>query len=298
MFKYSLKGSLKHQGFFFKTFILLGFTFFFFLLSVFLWKVFTAADIHNISSLKTLQFLQSVGTFILPPLLVAYLWSKKPLAYLHLTRKSTFAIYVYILIFMILIIPFINLLGYVNQQIELPETLKTIEDWMRSSELQAKEFTDNLLKVTGLSALLLNIILIAVLPAIGEELYFRGVLQRIIGEPKNMMVGIWLAAFIFSAIHMQFYGFIPRFLMGAFFGYLVYWSGNLWLPIMAHFVNNGLAVVFFYFKHNGHHVPDIETIGTESTRWIGVTSGFIGVVGIVFLYKKIKLSTENKNLLA
>ena len=97
-------------------------------------------------------------------------------------------------------------------------------------------------------------------------------------------MAIWLAAFIFSAIHFQFYGFVPRFLLGAFFGYLLVWSGNLWLPVLAHFTNNAVAIVFYYLKNNGFHVFDIDTLGTGNTLWIGYVSGLLTLI-MIFLFR-------------
>jgi hypothetical protein len=106
----------------------------------------------------------------------------------------------------------------------------------------------------------------------------------------NVKIAIWLAAFIFSAIHMQFFGFFPRLLLGAFFGYLLLWSGNLWLPIVAHFTNNGIAIVFYYLKYNGYKVPDIDTIGTGSTLWLGIVSVVFLIFGFMWLKLKIQHS--------
>nr|WP_256471379.1 CPBP family intramembrane glutamic endopeptidase [Solitalea agri] len=103
----------------------------------------------------------------------------------------------------------------------------------------------------NLNQLWLNLFMMAVLPAIGEELLFRGVAQRLfIDTFKNANAGIWVAAIVFSALHFQFYGFLPRMLLGVLFGYLFYWSGNIWLAVFAHFVNNATVVVFSYlFQH-------------------------------------------------
>jgi len=123
------------------------------------------------------------------------------------------------------------------------------------------------------------------LPAFGEELFFRSALQGLFSRTMNVKLAVWIAAIIFSAIHFQFYGFVPRMLLGAFFGYLLAWSENLWLPILAHFANNVLAVIFFYLKTNGYKVIDIDTIGIGSTLWLGIVSGLLAIVGL-FLFQK------------
>jgi len=100
--------------------------------------------------------------------------------------------------------------------------------------------------------MLFNIFMIAIVAAIGEELIFRGVIQKIFARwTGNIHLAIIITGFLFSLIHLQFYGFFPRWLLGVMFGYLMVWSGTLWLPIFAHFVNNAVAVLVSYLIHKG-----------------------------------------------
>jgi membrane protease YdiL (CAAX protease family) len=88
------------------------------------------------------------------------------------------------------------------------------------------------------------VIIIALLPAIGEEVCFRSILQRIIIQiTRNAMSGILITAFIFSALHFQFEGFLPRMFLGFMLGYLYWYSGSIWTSMLAHFVNNAVQVV-------------------------------------------------------
>jgi len=97
--------------------------------------------------------------------------------------------------------------------------------------------------------MILNLFIIAILPAVGEEFFFRGVLQKILIRLfKSVHVAIWVTAFIFSAIHFQFFGFVPRFILGLIFGYLFFWSGTLWLPVISHFINNAVPVIMSYIQ--------------------------------------------------
>lgn len=130
---------------------------------------------------------------------------------------------------------------------KLPGFLKGIEDWMLRKELEVGNLTKQLLVMNSISVLLVNLLMFVVIPAFGEELIFRGCLQKIFKRlTGNYHIAIWITAIIFSAIHVQFYGFIPRMLLGALFGYLLVWSGSLWLPILAHFMNNAIAVITAY----------------------------------------------------
>lgn len=282
-----IKGSLKDSGFFNKIMQLLAVVFLAIVVITLLTTLFTDSDLNNIRSVKQMQLIQSVILFIGSPLVLAYLWSNNPLGYLQLKTTNKPSVYILVVIAMVSAIPLINLLTDLNRQIALPESLSAVENWMKATETQLEELTIKILNVNAVSDLIFNLFLIAFIAGLGEELFFRGILQKIMGEWKNPVLAIWLAAFIFSFIHLQFYGFFPRLLLGAFFGYLLFWSGNLWLPVLAHTVNNGVAVVFYYLKYNGVNVPDIDTIGTGNTLYVSGISLFIGVICVLRIRKEL-----------
>jgi membrane protease YdiL (CAAX protease family) len=127
---------------------------------------------------------------------------------------------------------------------KLPVFMERIETWMQGMEASAEKVTNLLLSGTDGFSIAMNLFVVAIMAAVTEEFLFRGVFQRIIGKwTVKPQVIIWTVAVIFSAVHLQFYGFIPRLLMGAYFGYLIYWSKNIWLPVLAHFTNNAVAVI-------------------------------------------------------
>jgi membrane protease YdiL (CAAX protease family) len=112
----------------------------------------------------------------------------------------------------------------------------------------ASELTGFLIKSSGMRDLTINIFILAVIPSIAEEMIFRGILQQILCRVfKSGHIGIWLTAILFSAIHLQFFGFLPRLILGLSFGYLFFWSRNLWLPVIAHFINNFIPVMMTFF---------------------------------------------------
>lgn len=150
-----------------------------------------------------------------------------------------------------------------NAGIHFPDFLKGFENWAREKEEYAAELTQTMTQFDSTNELLIAFLVIAIIPAIGEELVFRGLIQNEFQRvSKNPHVSIWLAAILFSAFHLQFFGFIPRILLGALFGYLYYWSGNISLAILAHFVNNGVAVFALYFHQRGELTFNVE--GTEA----------------------------------
>ena len=249
--------------------------------------------------MKWLQLLQSVATFLLPALAGAYLWSNTPMQWLHLDSKPSWQEALAAVVVMLLAIPGINLLSAWNQQMVLPEWMSGIEQWMRMQEDAAAQLTEQFLRVDTVGGLLVNIGLMALLPAVGEELTFRGVVQGMF--TRNRHVAIWATAAIFSFVHMQFYGFLPRMLMGAMFGYMLWWTGSLWVPMLMHFVNNCAAVVVAFWAYNyleEGSAEMLDTIGTEDTILLGVFSICIVLIMMVmygYFYSHGKILTNEKD---
>ncbi len=255
------------------------------LISILLVKFMTDGDYSNLSTIRTAQFIESTFIFILPPLFIALLFNAKPFHWLGMDSKVTAKQILWVIVLMIVVVPFINLVTSLNQQITLPAGLKSIEDAMKLAEESAATLTNRLLHVHSISALLFNVFLISLVPAIGEELFFRGVIQKMFSEKINAVAAIWITAVIFSFFHFQFYGFIPRVLLGALLGYLYFWSGNLWLPVIAHFLNNAFAVVFYYLQFNGMVTFNIDTVGSGSGYYVGIISGVLVVLIALRIYR-------------
>lgn len=285
----TLNGLSKEPGLGLKTIQLVLLTIVSAMISLLLSSLITGGDLSRISAIKTAQLFQSVGLFVIPPLLLAFFWSPQPLTYLRINRFPTFSSAIFAIVVMIAAIPAINLLGELNHAVRFPDFLSFLEKYMMEMETKAEELTHKMLAVSSIPDLLINIGLIAVIPAVGEELFFRGIIQRLLQDKIKMHVAVWITAFIFSSIHFQFYGFIPRMLMGAFLGYLYVWTNNLWVPILAHFTNNALAVVFFYLKNTGQTTVDLENIGNSETYLAGILSMVTVTVLIYFFRSKISV---------
>ena len=200
----------------------------------------------SLEFLKLIQIFSSFGMFVVSALLFAKLESNDWISYLRLKRFSVLLFLLTILI-MFSFGPILEWSSELNKSMKLPGFLKELEDWMLIKEKQVGDLTKQLLVMNSVIVLLVNLLMFAIIPAFGEELIFRGCLQKIFKRwTGNYHIAIWITAIIFSAIHVQFYGFIPRMLLGALFGYLLVWSGSLWLPILAHFMNNAVAVITAY----------------------------------------------------
>ena len=239
------------------------------------------SDLNNPETIKVLKYfqvVQSIGVFIIPPFILGWLFHGNIAEYLSLNKSVNFASVLLVLLLSFAASPFINFIGEMNANMQLPEWLSGLETWMKTAEENAAELTEVFLKVDNLGGLLFNIFMVAFLPAIGEELLFRGVIQRIFTNwTKSFHWGIWITAILFSAMHMQFYGFVPRMFLGVLFGYLLIWSGSMWLPIIAHFLNNAVAVVGMYMIDKNLLTPDIEEFGSTSESY------YMAVVSIVLI---------------
>ncbi|NLA62120.1 MAG: CPBP family intramembrane metalloprotease [Bacteroidales bacterium] len=197
--------------------------------------------------------IQMVLMFFMPAITLITWSGNKPIVFLGL-QSSRDSLVLYLLAFAILLggMPFITLISELNQMLVLPQWLSGLELWMKNLEESAQVTTNLLLEGTSIWDLLGNILFIGVFAAVAEEVFFRGALQQLLGKLfKNKHLAVWVTAFIFSLLHMQFYGFLPRIILGAVLGYLFVYSKNLWIPIFVHFLNNALVVIFnFFFREN------------------------------------------------
>lgn len=240
----------------------------------------------NLNLLKYLQISQSTGLFLIPPFILGYLFSGNSWSYLKI-RQFPF-MFPAVVTFLILLscLPVVNFLNEFNQGLQLPGWLSGVENWMKRSEQAAERLTESFLAVDSMNGLLLNLFMIAVIPAIGEELLFRGVIQRILVEwTQNIHLGIFIAAFIFSAFHFQFYGFLPRLLLGVLFGYLFVYSGSIWYPVIAHFLNNAMAVLVYYFVGKEGVEESIDQFGTKGISVLFVLAGIILLILLFRLFR-------------
>lgn len=205
----------------------------------------STADISQYPDMMRLfQLVSTLGTFLFPAIAIAWTCSTNPKDYLSIGKLPDRNMLLLIAVSMLLLTPAISLTALLNKQMELPAFMAPIENWMKSQEAISEKMTLLLLSGKGILTLISNLIVIAVVAGITEEFLFRGTLQRILGGWfRNHHLIIWSAAFLFSAFHLQFFGFLPRLLLGAYFGYLLYWSKNIWIPVFAHFTNNAFAVI-------------------------------------------------------
>ncbi|MPR32538.1 CPBP family intramembrane glutamic endopeptidase [Salmonirosea aquatica] len=232
-------------------------------------------------ALLLLQAMAHVSTYLIPPLLYWFYIERRKL---HDFRTRPFTppvLWGLTLVVVLAFMPLNSLIIEWNAEMKLPDALGGVEQWMRSQEDQLARLTDFMTAFETPKQFVVAMLVIGVLPAIGEEVLFRGVLQRKLTEQwVNPHLAIWVAAALFSAIHVQFYGFLPRMLLGALFGYLYYWSGSLLIAIFAHFVNNGIMVLMLYLYHLG--LVDYNIEDNESVPWPAALASLVVTVALLY----------------
>jgi membrane protease YdiL (CAAX protease family) len=203
----------------------------------------------NINFLKYLLISQDISLFIVPAIIILTLMKPGHQIRLMDMKMPRINEIVLVIVLAFCIFPITSFTGQLNSGMHLPDWLSGVEQWMIEKEDNATRLTDSLMTSNTFWIMILNVLVIAVMPAIGEELIFRGIFQKIFYNLfKSGHLAIWFTAFVFSAIHFQFFGFVPRFILGLVFGYLFLWSGTLWLPVISHFVNNAVPVIGAYIQ--------------------------------------------------
>ncbi|MCR5014014.1 MAG: CPBP family intramembrane metalloprotease [Bacteroidales bacterium] len=237
----------------------------------------------GISGLKIGQGLSSTMMFIVPPLILYLITRTQPLRSIGFRKPNSYWLFLIGLALMFVSLPITNILGTWNENMYLGAFFAKLEEMLKQMEDAASEVTEQMLEVDSIGGLLGNLLVIALIPAIGEELTFRGVLQQwLTRHCKSHHVAIIIAAAIFSFIHFQFYGFLPRMFLGLLLGYMFYYSGSIWTSILMHFVNNGTAVVVAYLQHVGAVDIDYEHFGASSNILVMVCS-LVLTIGLIYI---------------
>jgi membrane protease YdiL (CAAX protease family) len=251
-------------------------------------------DPRYVAASKLIQILGSLGTFIAPAFLFSYLFEGDLFSYYRFNDPAGPVPILLTIAMMASVIPLINYLAEINYRIEFP--IGVVDRLFRNLEDEAEKIMEAFMATRSYWGLLVNLLMIGILAAVGEELIFRGLLQRLLtGMVRNAHVAILITAILFSAFHFQFFSFLPRFVLGIILGYLMLFGRSIWFPIIAHFVNNAMGVVYYHFSARGSADDMLEEIGTSTMLPVTalVSLMLFAIFFIVWYYQVVTLANRS-----
>ena len=196
--------------------------------------------------------MQDILAFILPAVVTMAIIYRRPFHVMGLDRAPSWLAITIVIVFYVISLPAMNWLVEMNKAMSLPSWMAGIEQAMRAAEDSAAEVTQEMLNINSVGQLILCVLVVGVMAGLSEEMLFRGALLRTMQDSRlGKHAVVWITAILFSAFHLQFYGFVPRMLLGVWLGYLFVWTGSLWVPIIAHTLNNSTVVLMSYLSNKG-----------------------------------------------
>ena len=238
-------------------------------------------SIFDLKNLQIIQVLNQVIGFLMPPVVYVMLVQEKPFKYLGFNKLPAWSILGIVAIFTV--IPFLSMVTDWNDGIVFPESMRAIEEQLRNTQKQSEEIIKTFISQGSLCS---SLLIIAALAAVSEELLFRSVIQKaLIKLFKNAHVAIVVTAFVFSAVHMDFFGFFPRFILGLMLGYMFWMSGSIFPSMLMHFVNNATIVMLYYLNTRGFIDIDVEHFGSTDNVAIIILSLITTVAIFITCYR-------------
>ena len=230
--------------------------------------IINGSDLQDLKNLQITQIISGVVGFLMPAVVYAMLVQEKPWIYLGFKKIPTWSLLGIVAMFTI--IPFLSLVTDWNDSISFPESMSAIEEQMRSLQARSEEVIKLFI---GQGSLFSSLMIVALLAAVSEELLFRSVIQKgLIKLFKNAHVAIIVTALVFSAFHGDFFGFVPRFILGMMLGYMFWMSGSIFPSMLMHFVNNATIVMLYYLNTRGFSDIDVEHFGSTDNVLVIILS--------------------------
>lgn len=246
-------------------------------------------DPATIKFMKINQAINQLGVFVVPSILYSVIVATPRSDFLKIYKRPA-PVHAFLAVISILaFIPVLMFLLRLNEHLSLPAFAKSIENWMVQSEVKANRLTETFLNVVSWGGLAGNLAVIGLFASVGEEFLFRGVILNLVKEwTGRIHLSVFLSAFIFSALHLQFFGFLPRFAIGLLFGYVFIWTANLWIPVIMHFIFNSFTVIWAYL----YSVKQISTPVSEMESYSNITAIILslvtGSIVVFYLHRYVK----------
>ena len=249
------------------------------------------------SNLFAMLTLQDVLAFILPAIVTMAILYRRPLHVMGLDKAPSWCAIAIVIVFYIVSLPAMNWLVEMNKAMSLPSWMAGIEQAMRASEDSAAELTREILDINSIWQFILCVFVVGVMAGLSEEMLFRGAMLRTMQDSRlGKHAVVWITAILFSALHLQFYGFVPRMLLGVWLGYLLVWTGSLWVPIIAHALNNSTVVLMSYLSQAGF-IPEsfgdnIGLPGEGNFPWLAVASLIVSIAIVIICHRHFMKEKE------
>jgi hypothetical protein len=240
--------------------------------------------------------MQDVFALVVPAIVTAVVITRRPAEFLAVKTAPQFKSIIIAILTLIAATPAMNLIIHWNESISLPESMSAFEQELKMLEESSRLSVQILQGENTVLNLIVSILIIGVAAGFSEELFFRGTLQNLIhtGGYKSHYA-IWITAIVFSALHLQFYGFVPRILLGAYFGYVLIWTRSLWVPISVHAFNNiAYIVAQWVATAKGEPTSQFDEIGTGSSWFFVPVSILLTVCGLTILYRDYRKNLISK----
>jgi uncharacterized protein len=247
-------------------------------------------DPNLVTYMRGMLLIQFLGLFLVPSLLFGYFSDPHPASYIGLKKPYSAWFWALAIIAMAVAYPLVEFTGWLNQQMVWG---KDAQQWMRSLEEEASRQIQLMIKKRTPAELFANLVFIALFAGVGEELFFRGVLQRLfIKATRSPWLGIIIASVIFSGFHMQFLGFLPRLFLGILLGAMYWYSGSIWTSILAHFLYDAIIIVILYMNPALAQNPEATVIKPGMLAISAAFSAVLTVMVIVQMRKRSRARYE------
>lgn len=238
----------------------------------------------------SVSVIQGLLAFVFPTLLTWILTSSEPAVSIGLREQVSGRLWLWIISLYIIAYPALCQTVFWNEHMSLPDSMAGLEATWRKWEEAGAKTTNEILSVSSIGAMIVNVLIVGLFTGFAEEMFFRAGFQKLmIQSGMHPGIAIWIAALIFSAVHMQFFGFVPRLLLGAMFGYVYYRTGSIWASALLHGINNSIVVVSTWLAALGiisENVDDIF-INASGFPWIFVASSAITIIFLIYTAKPV-----------
>lgn len=274
-----------------EAFTLLVLYFFGFLFGAFAISAFLGGEgLNSVYNIRGANIIQAIFVFLIPTVIYSILFADSKIKF-YIERPLIFKILGLAIAVIFCVQPFVEMVNYYCNLIPFPESIQ--ESITQMTERYIKMY-DLLFGQKTTVDLLLNLLIVAVVPGILEELFFRGCLQRsILRAVKNPHIGVWITAIIFSAIHLQIAGFFPRILLGALLGYLYLWTKNIWVPILVHIVNNAMVVIILQLLADKEFYKNMQLADYSlGNAWYIALISLGLTIGLLYLIYRVRPKEE------